>query len=221
MPRIGVLGGSFNPVHFGHLLLADEVRETLALDQVRFVPAGRPPHKPEGRLAPAEHRYAMTALAIRDNPYFAVSDAELKRPGASYTVDTLEAFRQEDGPGATFFLILGSETFLDLLSWKEPQRLATLARLAVVPRTGSGFDPDAIQVQKVLQELGQERWIPVSAARLPLKPPRGIFLVSATSLPITASELRRRAREGRSLRYRVPAAVAEYIEAHRLYREEG
>lgn len=221
MPRIGVLGGSFNPIHFGHLLLADELREALSLDEVRFVPAARPPHKPELGLAPAHHRYAMTELAIRGNPYFALSDVELNRPGPSYTVDTLEAFRMEAGPKAAFFLLLGSEMFLDLLSWKDPQRIAGLARLVVVARTGSGFDPESLPAQKVLQELGQESWIRVSASPPRPEPARGVFLVSAVSLAISASELRRRAREGRSLRYRAPEAVADYIRAHRLYREEG
>lgn len=221
MPRIGVLGGSFNPIHFGHLLLADELCEALALDEVRFVPARHPPHKPEQDLAPAKHRYVMTQLAIRGNPRFAVSDIELNRPGPSYTVDTLETLRQEAGPSATFFLLLGSETFLDFLSWRAPQRVAALARLVVVPRTGSGFDPEGIQAQKILHELGQERWIRVLPA-LPRPEPRlGIFLVSATSLPISASELRQRARENHSLRYRVPEAVADYIAAHRLYQAEG
>lgn len=219
MPRIGVLGGSFNPVHLGHLLVADELRETLALDQVCFIPARCPPHKPATDLAPAEHRYAMTALAIRGNPYFSVSDLELNRPDPSYTVDTLEELRRAAPPPAAFFLLLGSETFLDFLSWKEPQRVAGLARLAVVPRIGSGFDPDSVQAQKVLEELGQERWVRVSPPCRRPEPPRGVFLVSATSLPISASELRRRAREGRSLRYRVPEAVADYITTHRLYQE--
>lgn len=221
MRRIGVLGGSFNPIHLGHLLLADDLREALALDEVRFIPARQPPHKPDLDLAAAEHRYAMTELAIQGNPHFTVSRVELDRPGPSYTVDTLERFRREAEPAATFFLLLGSETFLDLLSWKEPQRLATLARLAVVPRTGSGFDADAIQAQKLLQELGQERWIRVPPALPRPEPSRGIYLVSATSLPITASELRRRARAGESLRYRVPEPVAEYIQVHRLYQGGG
>ena len=221
MPRIGVLGGSFNPIHVGHLLLADELRETLALDEVRFVPARCPPHKSEEGLAPAQHRYAMTELAIRGNPHFAISDVEVSRPGPSYTVDTLETFRRDAGAATTFFLLLGSETFLDLLSWKDPQRIAALARLVVVPRTGSVFDPDALPAQKVLQELGQQGWIRVSAGHPRPEAARGVLLVSAVSLPISASELRRRAREGRSLRYRVPDAVADYIHAHRLYREDG
>lgn len=221
MGRIGILGGSFNPIHLGHLLLADDLLEALALDEVRFVPARHPPHKPGRELAPAEHRYAMTQLAIQKHPCFSVSDIELNRAGPSYTVDTLEAFRREAGPGVAFFLLLGSETFLDLLSWKDPQRIAALARLVVVPRTGSGFDPEAIQAQKILQELGQERWVRVGPALARPEPPRGVLLVSATSLPIAASELRRRARERRSLRYRVPDRVADYIAAHRLYQGAG
>ena len=220
MPRIGVLGGSFNPIHFGHLLLAEELHEALALDHVRFVPARRPPHKPEADLAPAEHRYAMTALAIRGNPHFAVSDVELSRPGPSYTVDTLEAFRRELRSDVALFLLLGSETFLDLLSWKEPQRVARLARLVVAPRGGSGFDPDGRQAQKVLQELGDEPWVRGPLAPAAAVPSRGIILVSVASLPLSGSNLRRRAREGRSLRYRVPDTVADYITAHRLYQEE-
>ncbi|MFQ5829016.1 MAG: nicotinate-nucleotide adenylyltransferase [Candidatus Methylomirabilia bacterium] len=224
MSRIGVFGGSFNPIHLGHLLLADELYELLALDRVLFVPAGQPPHKPAWDLVGAERRYTMTVLAVRGNPHFAVSDIELKRPGPSYTVDTLTALhRAAAGETPTFFLLIGSEMFLDLLSWREPQRLASLARIVVVPRTGSAFDPDGVQAQKVLHEIGQDRWVRVSAdAPLSVpEPPTGVFLAAATSLPISASKLRRRARLGRSLRYRVPDAVADYIATHRLYREEG
>lgn len=223
MSRVGVFGGSFNPIHLGHLLLADEILELLQLDQILFVPASQPPHKPARGLAPARDRYAMTELAIRGHPRFVISDLELRRPGPSYTVDTLEALRQAGGPGAAFSLIIGSETFLDLLSWRDPQRIARLARLVVIPRAGAPFDPDGIQAQKVLAEIGQERWIRI-------EPPHpspaemggsGAFLVAATSLPISSSELRRRARDGRSLAYRVPDAVRAYIREHGLYREEG
>ncbi|MFQ5897666.1 MAG: nicotinate-nucleotide adenylyltransferase [Candidatus Methylomirabilia bacterium] len=224
MSRIGVFGGTFDPIHLGHLLLADELHELLALDRVLFVPANLPPHKLGRGLAAAEHRYTMTMLAVQDHSEFAVSDIELGRPGPSYTVDTLANLSREAGSGAcTFFLFVGSETFMDFLSWKEPQRLAALAQLVVVPRTGIAFDPDGIQAQKVLHEIGQERWVRISAATpLPILEPRtGVVLASVTSLPISASELRRRARQGRSLRYRVPDAVADYIATHALYRDEG
>lgn len=223
MSRVGVFGGSFNPIHLGHLLLADEILELLGLDQILFVPAPQPPHKASGELAPARDRYRMTELAIQDHPRFAISDLELRRPGPSYTVDTLEALGKAGGPGAAFYLLVGSEAFLDFLSWRDPQRVARLARLVVIPRTGVPFDPDGAQAQKVLTELGQERWVRVDRSRPWREAPGGAapLLVGATSLPISASELRCRAREGRSLAYRVPDAVRAYIREHRLYREEG
>ena len=192
MPTVGVFGGSFNPIHFGHLLLADDICEALRLDRVLFVPAAQPPHKPASELAAVEHRYRMTALAVHEHPRFAVSDIELRRSGPSYTVDTLSALASE----GELFLLIGSETFLDLLSWREPRQVARLARLVVVPRTGADFDPDAPAAQKVLAELG------LGAFGAPDGP---------------GSDLRRRAREGRSLAYRMPEAVAAYIRAHGLY----
>jgi nicotinate-nucleotide adenylyltransferase len=199
--RTAVLGGSFNPIHYGHLLLADDVADLLGLDRVLFVPAARPPHKPNADLAPASDRYAMVELAIAGHPKFAVSDIEFRRAGPSYTVDTLEAFGI---PRADLFLIVGSETFLDLLTWRAPRRVAELAQLIVVPRLGSAFDPESAAARKVVHEIGQE----------PL-------VVRAGSLPISASDLRRRVREGRSIAYRLPDAVEAYIRARHLYRSEG
>lgn len=201
MARTAVLGGSFNPIHYGHLLLADDVAERLELDRVLFVPAARPPHKPNADLAPAADRYAMVELAVAGHPKFLVSDVEFRRSGPSYTVDTLEALRI---PREELFLIIGSETFLDLLSWRSPRRVAELAQLAVVPRVGSAFDPESAAVRKVVHEIGRE---PV--------------IVRADSLPISASDLRRRVREGRSIAYRLPEAVGAYIRAGRLYRADG
>jgi nicotinate-nucleotide adenylyltransferase len=199
--RTAVLGGSFNPIHYGHLLLADDVAELLELDRVLFVPAARPPHKPSADLAPPADRYAMVELAVAGHPKFAVSDVEFRRAGPSYTVDTLEALRI---PREKLFLIVGSETFLDLLSWRSPRRVAELAQVAVVPRVGSAFDPESAAVRKVVHEVGHE---PV--------------VVHAGSLPISASDLRRRVREGRSIAYRLPEAVGAYIRAKRLYRADG
>ena len=204
MPTVGVFGGSFNPIHFGHLLLADEICEALRLDRVLFVPAAVPPHKPAAELASAEHRYRMTALAVREHPRFAVSDLELRREGPSYTVDTLAALRDE----GALRLLIGSDTFLDLLSWRDPREVARLAQLIVVPRTGGEFDPDGPAAQKVLHELGLSAF---GAADGPV-------LYRAASLPISGSDLRLRAREGRSLVYRMPEAVAAYIREHGLYR---
>lgn len=211
MARTAVLGGSFNPIHYGHLLLADEALEQLALDRVVFVPAAAPPHKLVTSLAPAADRYAMVKLATADHPKFAVSDIELRRAGPSYTVDTLELLQ---AGGDELILILGSETFLDLISWRAPRRIAELARLVVVPRAGSPFDPESAAAQKVLAAIGMARFAPVDGARMPAGT---VMILHATSLPISASDLRRRVREGRSLAYRMPPAIIHYIDSHSLY----
>ena len=177
MARTAVFGGSFNPIHYGHLLLADEVVEALDLDRILFVPAAVPPHKSPAYLAPAADRYAMIELAVAGHPKFAVSDLELRRAGPSYTVDTLEALRSP-------------------LAFSPDGRW--------LPRVGSAFDPESAAVRKVVREIGEE--------------PR---IVRATSLPISASDLRRRVREGRSVAYRLPEAVIRFIQAQRLYRTEG
>ncbi|MFI5326459.1 MAG: nicotinate-nucleotide adenylyltransferase [Candidatus Rokuibacteriota bacterium] len=212
--RVGVFGGSFNPIHFGHLLVADEVCEALRLDRLLLVPAAQPPHKPAAELAPAAHRYQMTALAVREHPRFEVSDVEIKRSGPSYTVDTLAALQDR----GRLHLVIGSETFLDLLSWREPRRVAALARLVVIPRNGMGFDPETPAAVKVMRELGLPGFVSVEAERSDDPAP---ILLHAASLPISGSDLRRRAREGRSLAFRMPEAVVSYIRDQRLYHPEA
>lgn len=211
MARVALFGGSFNPLHYGHLLIADEVREQLQLDSVVFMPAAEPPHKPASELAPAEHRYAMVRLATVGNQAFAVSDLELRRPGPSYTVDTLEAL--ESTGSDERYLLIGSETFLDLLSWRDAPRVAQLAQLVVVPRTSTAFDPEGPDAQKVLREINLTRFVTAGSPT----PRDGVVVVRVTSLPISASDLRSRARAGRSLAYRMPDALIAYIRAHRLY----
>jgi nicotinate-nucleotide adenylyltransferase len=213
--RVAVFGGSFNPIHYGHLLLADEVLDLLGLDRVLFVPAAAPPHKAAAQLAPAADRFEMVRVSIADHPRFAVSDLELRRPGPSYTVDTLEALA---AAGDALFYLVGSETFLDLLTWREPRRIAQLARLVVIPRAGSVFDTESAAAQKVLREIGIEGGFVHATGGSP--PARGVLVVHATSLPLSASDLRRRVREGRSLAYRMPPAAIAYIRAHGLYRAE-
>jgi nicotinate-nucleotide adenylyltransferase len=213
LARVAVLGGSFNPIHYGHLLAADEVLEQLGLDRVLFVPAASPPHKPAAQLAPAADRFEMVRLAIAGHPRFAVSDVELRRSGPSYTIDTLDALA---AGGDVLFLVVGSETFLDLLNWREPRRIARVARLVVIPRAGSAFDPESAAAQKVLREIGIEGgFVHVTAGEAP--PARGVIIAHVTSLPLSASELRRRVHEGRSLAFRLPPAAAEYIRARGLY----
>jgi nicotinate-nucleotide adenylyltransferase len=215
LARTAVFGGSFNPIHYGHLLLADDLLEILRLDRVLFVPAKHPPHKDPSRLARPEDRLEMVRLATAGHRGFEVSDIELTRPGPSYTVDTLASLGR---PAERLYLIVGSETFLDLLAWREPRRVAHLARLVIVPRVGSPFDADSEAAQKVLREIGVEGgFTHVDADGV--VPEHGVIVSRAASMPISASELRRRVREGRSLAFRLPPAVAEYIAAHGLYRE--
>lgn len=218
--RLGVFGGTFNPIHVGHLVLAESLRERLALDRVLFVPAGTPPHKGARAIAPALHRYAMVSLALAGHPPFAVSDVEVRRPGPSYTVETLEALAGE-WAGARLFLLMGSDTFLDLPTWRTPERLAAWATLAVGVRAGGAFDPEAEQPRAVLACLGPRDWRRVPPAAPETLAPGEVALVEALSLPVSAREIRRRVAAGESVRYLVPLAVAEYIGQHRLYTEPG
>lgn len=212
--KTAVFGGSFNPIHTGHLLLADEVLEMLGLDRVLFIPAAVPPHKAPATLAAASDRYAMVALAVASHARFEVSDIEIRRTGPSYTVDTLEELARG---GDALYLVIGSETFLDLLSWRDPRRIAALARLVVVPRAGSLFDAESAAAQKVVREIGLEGFARVERGS---RPGRDVLIAHATSLPISASDLRARIREGRSLAYRMPETVAAYVRARGLYTGE-
>jgi len=204
------------------LLVADEVCEVLDLDRILFVPAAEPPHKSPFDLAPAADRFRMTALAVREHPRFEVSDIEMSRPGPSYTVDTLATLRSL----GDLHLLIGSETFLDLLSWRDPHGVVRLARLVVVPRSSAGFASQGSAARTVLTTLDLPDFVHPGCAAdgeihsaangRPLAP----LLVHAASLPISASDLRQRAREHRSLAYRLPGSVAAYIEEHALYRGE-
>jgi nicotinate-nucleotide adenylyltransferase len=194
---VGILGGTFDPIHHGHLGIAEEAREALGLERVLLVPASSPPHKPGRPVTDAEHRLAMVELAIADNPAFAASRIEVERGGASYSLDTLEALRSE-GVEQPWF-ILSAEALAGFPTWREPDRILALCRLAVVPR--GGYDPL------------DRAWV---AERFPGREDRVTFLPGPL-LPISGSVVRRRAAVGRSVRYLVPDAVARYIADHQLY----
>ena len=193
---IGVLGGTFDPVHVAHLAIAEEAREALGLEKVLFIPAAMPPHKVDRPVSEPRHRLAMVELAIADNPAFEASRIELDRTGPSYTADTLEQLAID---GADLVLILSAEAFRELRTWHDPERILALARLAVVPRDGF---PDANRAYLAEHFPGFED--------------RATFL-TGPRLRLSASELRDRASNGRSLRYLVPDAVAAYIGDHALY----
>lgn len=195
---VGILGGTFDPIHHGHLAIAEEAREALGLEQVRFVPAAAPPHKPGRPITPAAERLEMVRLAVAGNPAFTVDDLEIRRGGTSYTVDTLEALAADGVVDP--WLILSAEALAGLPTWRDPVRLLSLARLAVVPR--GGFAP--------LDAAWLEAQFPGAAARATFLP--------GPLLPISGSVVRARAAAGRSVRYLVPDAVAAHIASHRLYR---
>lgn len=199
--RIGILGGTFNPPHLGHLICAQEAYRELGLDQVMFVPAGIPPHKPVETEPGPEHRLELCRLAVSGEDRFVVSDLELRREGPSYTVDTLRMLSSQ-APDNELFLILGADIAAGLPQWREPEQVLELATVAIAKRRGTARSA----VQSALRQLaGGER------ARFFQMPRIGI----------SSTMVRRRVRAGLPIRYFVPDGVVEYIEAHGLYRIPG
>jgi nicotinate-nucleotide adenylyltransferase len=190
--KLGLLGGMFDPIHIGHLRAAEIVREALALDEVVFVPAGRPPHRGQPAAAGID-RYAMVALATAADRAFVPSDVEIAREGPSYTVETVALIRKQR-PGVEVVLIVGSDNLPMIADWHEPERLLELCTVAVVERPGSG---------------------PAPAGTLPAE---RLHRVGGTALPIASRDLREGIRAGRSVRHLVPEGVADYIEKRGLYR---
>ena len=200
--RLGIFGGTFNPVHLGHLLLADAACDALRLDRVVFIPAGRPPHKPSKGLLDGAERLALVKLAIRGQPGFSVSDMELQRRGPSYSIDTVRRLRARH-PRAALFLLMGEDMLR--VPWRAWRDLAQLCTVVVAHRTAH---PHA----RVPRQGHQDRRArsPAAAGRIRWLPMPG--------LDISSSEIRDRVRHGRSIRYLVPPAVERYIRRHRLYR---
>ncbi len=200
--RLGVLGGSFDPVHVGHLILAETCREACRLQEVHLVPAAIPPHKILRARAEDRHRLAMLGLAVAGRPELVVSDLEISRGGVSYTVDTLEALHRER-PDDELFLLLGSDSLQDFPTWREPNRIVALATLVVVCRAG-------------VSEASVRQWTQELSARF--GKPAVCEVVTMPTIELSSSDLRQRVAEGRSIRYRTPLAVEEYIERWGLYR---
>jgi nicotinate-nucleotide adenylyltransferase len=199
MQRIGVMGGTFDPIHNGHLASAQEALEYLALQTVLFVPAPRPPHKLGQRLTDVDHRVAMVKLAIADNPAFQFCDIELLRAGPSYTVDTLKELHNTLGESSALFYIVGSDALQELLTWRDPSGILELATLVVVARPGHA------QVN-----------LDVLSRALPGVDQR-VVTIDGLNCDIAATDLRTRVHQGKSLRYLTPLSVAAYVEGHGLY----
>jgi nicotinate-nucleotide adenylyltransferase len=212
MQAIGIFGGTFDPIHFGHLRLAEEMAEGLELSQVRFIPAGQPPHRGTPRTA-AIHRLEMVRRAIAGNPHFEVDSREVQRPDPSYTVDTLTALRAELGNEQPLWLLLGADAFLGLPTWHEWRRLFELANIAVAARPGARILQSDSLPDDLKQEVSQRQQTSGAAAG----PAGAVLLLQMTPLDISATAIRDTlARQG-SARYLLPDAVLDYIHEHQLY----
>ena len=198
MESIGVLGGTFDPPHIGHMIIAQEALTQLSLAQVIFAPTRKPPHKLENEITPIDDRLKMMALALNSNPHFVLSRVDVDRAGPTYTVDTIRLLRRELGESADLYFIMGLDSLANILTWHTPDKLIALCRLAVFNRPGYAADLDAL------------------GAKLPGLRERVIMLKSP-ALEIAASDLQQRVRAGQSIKHLVPDRVAAYIAEHRLY----
>lgn len=190
--RIGIIGGTFNPIHYGHLFAAEEIYYRFKLDKVIFVPSHQPPHK-EGRVAPARHRFRMTKLAVRSNPHFEISGIEIDRPGKSYTIDTIKSFKGIYGEKTQIYFITGADVILDIGTWKDFRQLLKLCQFVALTRPG-------YNLEKLKKNLLSE-----------------IILVEIPALAISGTDIRKRLREGQPIKYLVPESVENYIYEHGLY----
>ncbi|WP_020013789.1 nicotinate-nucleotide adenylyltransferase [Promicromonospora sukumoe] len=191
-PRIGVMGGTFDPIHHGHLVAASEAVAQLELDEVVFVPTGRPGFKQKQRVTPAEHRYLMTVIATASNPRFTVSRVDIDREGLTYTVDTLRDLRTQR-PDADLYFISGADAIQQILSWKDAEKLWDMAHFVAVTRPGHKLTVDGL-------------------------PRDGVTTLEVPALAISSTDCRRRAEEGLPVWYLVPDGVVQYIAKHGLYR---
>jgi len=202
--KLGILGGSFDPIHYGHLLLAETCREQCRLDRVLIVPAAVPPHKQLQAMTSARDRIEMVNLAIGGHEHFAVSTIEIDRGGVSYTVDTLAALAEQQ-PGCSLFFLMGADSLKDLPTWREPQRLCELAVPLVVRRAGSP-EPDFSAIRHLLTTKRLEE-IREQQVEMPI-------------IELSSTDIRQRVARGQSIRFRTPRAVEKFIETHGLYRSD-
>jgi len=214
--RIGLFGGSFNPVHIGHLRAAEEIRGLCALEKVIFIPTHIAPHKPVGTFASPQHRMAMLELAIKDNRHFLTSDVELKRPGTSYSVETLRYFR-EAFPESDPFFIMGMDAFAEIDTWKNYRDLFPLCNFVVMTRPG--YSPPHTERIIPRTMTGEFSFSP-EENRYRHASGSSVFIADIPGLDISAREIRRRIAQGHSFTYLVPKAVEEYILSHKLYHNQ-
>lgn len=218
--KIGVLGGTFNPVHLGHLRAAEEVYEKFDLDKVLFIPAARPPHKTDATVAVFEHRWNMLEVAIAGNPHFELSDIEKLRSGKSYSVDTLRNLRETYPEETLLYFLLGLDAFLDILSWHAFKELFLLTDFIILARPGYTVDKVGTLLHDEISpgyQFKKEKICFVHKDR----EFKNVYFCCVTLLDISSSSIREHIQAGHSIRYLVPNEVAEYIERRKVYSSEG
>lgn len=199
--KVGVMGGTFDPIHYGHLVTAEGARCEFALDQVLFLPSGQPPHKDSKEVTGAEHRYMMTVLATLTNPYFEVSRIDIDRRGVSYTIDALRILRQDYGSQTELFFITGADAVFEIMDWKNSAELLKIARFIAATRPGFSLDELPIKTRE---------WIDQHRDRF--------YVLQIPAMAISSTNIRQRVKAGHSIRYLVPEQVDYYIRRHWLYK---
>jgi nicotinate-nucleotide adenylyltransferase len=201
MKKIGLMGGTFDPIHYGHLVLAEQVRTRFDLDMVYFIPVGTPPHKEEENITNSGHRYFMTLLATITNPYFEMSKIEIENHGTSYTVDTIKKFKEAVDGDAQLYFITGADAIYELETWKNVKELLSICNFIAAGRPGI----DEYKVKKKIEYLNE-------------KYNGNIILTSVPALAISSTDIRQRIKEGKSIKYILPESVEYYIYKNNLYR---
>lgn len=213
--RVGIFGGTFDPPHVGHLLLAETVREQLDLDEVLFVPCNEPPHKDASNLTPAMHRYAMVVAATLQNPAFTACAVEVSREGPSYAIDTVRTLKEEQGPETEMFFVCGLDSFLEIRTWHRHEELLDLCSFVVVSRPDSSF----AALREALPAPLLERIVELRGGAIVGDDAAGlhIYFSDALLVDLASTDIRERIQQGRSIRYRVPPEVEQYVRTHELY----
>lgn len=199
--RVGIMGGTFDPIHYGHLVTAEAARINFNLDEVVFTPAGNPPHKKNYKVTEAEHRYLMTVLAVNGNPYFKVSRMEIDRPGYTYTIDTIRQFSLEYGKDTSLFFISGADAILDILTWKDVAEVLNYCTFIAATRPGYHLAELKKKLEEIKRLYGKD-----------------VYPMEVTGLDISSTDIRNRVKQGLSIKYLLPDSVETYIKKNGLYR---
>jgi len=199
--RVGIMGGTFDPIHLGHLVTAEAARSDFNLERVIFVPSGRPPHKQESTITPKEFRYLMTVLATAANPYFEVSRTEIERIGQSYTIDTVLFMKEKMLPGGELFFITGADAILEIITWKNVEKLLELVTFIAATRPGYNLHELKNRLSKKLAKHLMDKIIPIEVP----------------AMAISSTDIRNRLKEGRSIKYLLPESVENFIQKNDLY----